>query len=739
MAVKKRIISSEEIEFDYVHPNAKKRVRRKITASEAESEIILYLLNLVLEEKISIEKCEELIKTDPAYNKFGESLLKTINTLYYDYDEKHIYIDEEAIVEDSLSNILGLHSDINICFLGRAGIGKSSIIRKLSDFSNTDINFPFVDTSRTTTFSTKYYFTEEKVWYKMGVSFIPDLIMKTYIEEALERGISRALSFKSDVADEEDSIVSSINSDSVNFNVKLLLGNYVKKSSKNYDENQPHIKRWNTIVEYCKAIAFDITKHASVEEHSMDFYRERLSTMIKSNDDNPVKRKYIELCEYVFSYVFEQKNNLIKKIENSECIKKIEIEDKEDSFFAVEYNLNNLEAFSEMISILVSKSYKNYNNSLLPFINTMKTEIPYNKHIADKSISLCCFDTVGIAHGNDSSSGFRNSTELQFDDMNAVIIVDDSRASMNNDVSVILKHIFSRLDYKKIYFALTFYDELSKEEFDPEEDMDEQKKQYLINIQKSKILEYLDDNVTSIPFSERVVTKNFYLSGLKNNGADGLEGIDKMLKIIRQDSEIYHNTNKVCKDDKTKPLLIYDNKILAIIYDDIQNKFIKSQEDIYITNPPHYKTTEALTRRLMNKEKSFQGKKLLKPVDDLYDVIISQVKKYLLNPSSFNIIGETDEDKRQCLENLNTFITDKLSSYVKQLFFSPKMLEIWNQLWSDCGAGVDYRRRTGIIKAETMISPNISDFLQDNNSSHMLATLDRFISDSITEYEKKIL
>lgn len=166
---------------------------------------------------------------------------------------------------------------------------------------------------------------------------------------------------------------------------------------------------------------------------------------------------------------------------------------------------------------------------------------------------------------------------------------------MSNDTGVIIKHISARVDYRKIYFALTFFDEFSKEQFDPEEDINEQKIDYLLSIQKEKIIEYLEGSNYSKSLVERV-QKNaiFYLSGLKYSNTEtfsnGYIELNQMLDQIRKDVEISKSKNKVCKVNPSLPIVKYDYKKLSILYSLAYNEFNTMQRDLYFNNPPHFKT-----------------------------------------------------------------------------------------------------------------------------------------------------
>lgn len=741
--------SQSEMEFDYIHPVTHKRVRRKMKITPSNAEMVCKLLDTVIEQNQTLDEMQRKLFEDPLYGETADFFIKTCKTLYFDYNDDQEYLDYESEVTTKLNEKFIENPDINISFLGKAGVGKSSIIRKISIFSDSNINFPFVDTSRTSTYSAEYCFSPEKNYYQFAVAFMNEASISNRLEECIERGIYKAISQSAKETDTsasfEDGIITAFYSDPAQlFDIRLCFGKHIKKTSKNYglDKNRVTVERWKYIAEACKQIAHNAIGKNEISEADISFYQEKFSAFIKSGETNEVQELYNKLVEYVNEQVEQAKVNIIKAINNNPCIRDIEYDSEILSCRIIEFNT---ETFKDFISVFTSKNIESFGNSLLPLICKMRIELPYNLKVSDvvKAKKIRCYDTVGIAHTIETKGGFEKSTQLRLENIDAIIIADDSRLNMSNDTGIIIKHISARVDYRKIYFALTFYDEFSKEQFDPDEDIDEQKIDYLLTIQKEKINEYLEESDYSNALVERV-QKNalFYLSGLKYSNTEtfsnGYDDLNQMLDQIRKDVEISKSKNKVCKVNPALPIVKYDYKKLSILYSIAYNKFNDLQKDIYINNPPHFKTTEALTRRLKDKETCFYGARTLKPVDNLYDALIRELDDFITTPLSINVTGENSDDVEVVIGELKSFITDKISILIKQRFFSEEMIAIWKNLWLDANLGVDYRRRRGIINAENIIAPTIEEYLKVNNADHLVNDLEKLIDDCIVDFEKKL-
>jgi hypothetical protein len=372
----------------------------------------------------------------------------------------------------------------------------------------------------------------------------------------------------------------------------------------------------------------------------------------------------------------------------------------------------------------------------------LKIEILYNKLLSEeiRQKRICCSDTVGVAHTTESSGGFERSTSLNMDNVDAVIIADDSKLNMDNNTGVILRHIASRVDYKKIFFAMTFFDNFTKQEFDEDEDLDEQKIEYLSRIHRERVSEYMEGSEDSKLLNERHLTgKNtFYLKGLAQNTAPDISAINGMLKVIQQETEIARSPLGV-SFNKDKSIVTYDYRKLSLHYTKARTNFLALQNDIYMgVERPHFKTTEALTRRLSKKVPEFIGAKKLIPVDDFFDALIRELKEYISNPETHTLDGEPDKIA-QVISMIKTVITERIKELSRTKFFSDVYVEVWTDLYNLRGIGTDTVRREGIIAAEERIAPTEMEFLIQKGRHHIIDELEDIFEESVEQIKNELL
>jgi len=494
--------SRNETEFDFIHPKTEKRVRRKIKAEPHVVDMVKKILeNLMQEENLSKTRddVEAEICNNSVYHDCYDEIMDYCDLLFFRYSPDVKYIDQETEAAEILDGIFTEPADINITFLGKAGVGKSSIINKMSCFSDKSeiINFPFVDTSRTTVYAADYVFVPESDVYRCGVVFLMNDIISLRVDECIDRAVCKAIELHlkpdDDTSDSvQDKVISAFYDDpSQQFDLRLCFGKHIKTTSKNYDkhENKPITNRWDNISRGCIKIAKATFGKAKSPNIDSQFYQEQYSEGIKTNNlDNPIFSAFNELKEFIMFELFRIRNEIHKKMNSNNAITDFI---KEGNYFHCYVTYSSIQDFSSFVSLFTSKSIHVFGNSLLPLVYKLKIEIPYNTLLSEKirQKRICCSDTVGVAHTTESSGGFERSTSLNMDNVDAVIIADDSKLNMDNNTGIILRHIASRVDYRKIFFAMTFFDDFTKQEFDQDEDKDEQKIEYLSKIHRERVSE----------------------------------------------------------------------------------------------------------------------------------------------------------------------------------------------------------------------------------------------------------
>lgn len=741
-------------EYDFViysdDEKKQKRIRRKIEISQSMSDKLEELLSYVLENTLDRNSTINYIRQEQIFSSYETDLISYLDSLYFNYLKSTTWIDPTDKIENEMNALFPIDLDARFCFLGKAGVGKSTIIQKLSPFFGIDgINFPFTDTSRTSTFPAEYCFVPNKRIYRFAVIFKEKSIIDLQINECIERGINKLIELKLNnetTTSPIDIVIPYFFTDpSQTYDIRYSLGKYVKTTSPNYslESNQGIINFWNNIFDLMNKLIDTIIPLSETSDIKPDFYQERFQTIIKESDSaNQCFSLYLELGNQIHNKIEDNINRIFDNLANNNAI---DITKRNNEQFLCEFKHSSIleNDFFNFIKIFTEKKASNFGRALFNLVGILRIELPLNPKVnlshKDKSFSI--LDTIGIAHNNDGSGGFEDSTRLSLSEIDGVAIIDDSNFNGDNNVGAILQHLSSRIDYNKIFFTFTFFDNLKKADFDEDDDIDSQKITYLSSIETQTIKNVIIDREVAQTLCQKLTNGDtFFLKGLMNQ--DDYSSVSNMLDQMISSTVASKNIYGFFKYNKTLPIFEYDYKKLPLLYSESINSFKKTQYEIYSVHPPHFKTTEALTRRLATKISYFSGARTLKPVDDLYNSLITVLAPYISKPQKINIGSKDNDPTPPSIDTiigiLKNVVSEKLRSAINCCFFEPSKLQEWKELYQLSGLGTDLERRNGILDTEELIAPDIIKYLNDEIPDHLINIIEDSLKTSLIELEQTL-
>lgn len=738
-------------EFDYKNNQTNQRVRRKIQSEQYEAHLLKDLLEIVNANNMLDNDAIELIRTNTFYSMYSDFLEESIHTVYYSYiKNEDVSVIEIESMKDTLLNTLHPLSEYNAnyCFLGKAGVGKSTIIRKISPYwNNEDIPFPFTDTSRTTTFQADYCFVPKANEYKFVVVFNPNSTTELHISECIERAINKMIEIKlhseEQFSDIDDVFNAFVTDPTQTFDIRYSLGRYIKTTSPAYNkpENRDLISFWTNLYYQFRDIIGCLKIQPDNNTHEALYYKLKYADAIKGTNEEKVIR---QIYDYILQLINDRMNTvkaaILEELKANPIVYDFD-EDLNDAYvpyISCKLDTVNTADFYRFIQVFTTKHFSYFGKSMFNMVNHLRIELPLNPAIKlpRNEFSFVIQDTIGIAHSNESNGGFENSTSLRTDNVDAVVLIDDSRLNGDNNITAILQHLAARMDINRISFAFTFFDELIKADFDEEDDIDEQRKVYLRSTEANAIRNTITDPLQVATLTQKLDTKDtVFMSKLMS--ATDFSSVQELINALigrnlRSDSKY-----EIYKTEPSEKIVVYDYRKIPLLYGKAIDAFTKQQSNIYYsTNPPHFKTTEALTNRLSRGITSFHGARLLTPVDDLYNAIIVALSSYIDTPMTINFVASEDV-KYAVINEIKAKITEKLRGSIKQKFFSNKVMSTWKQLYMESGTGCDLRRRNGIISTEMEIAPDIEKYLSSTVQEHIIDTIEAAFSTTINEFEEE--
>ena len=234
---------------------------------------------------------------------------------------------------------------------------------------------------------------------------------------------------------------------------------------------------------------------------------------------------------------------------------------------------------------------------------------------------------------------------------------------------------------------------------------------------------------------------SFFLKGLMQ--PESFDSINHMIDTLAKYKLTANSNLHIYKIDDSEPLLVYDYKKIPLLFEKAVKEYYVSQSNIYEKNPPHYKTTEALTRRLYWGKTYFMGARTLRPVDDFYDYLIKSLSSFINEPKKTNFMTRDDDrlidSTEQVIGAVRTIVTETLRKDVNARFLSKRANEKWLELLRLTGTGSDLERRDGLLDEEHRIASNIEEYVNSSDDSHIINTIETAIQDAVENVEDMYL
>lgn len=733
-----------------------KRIRRKMQCTGYQSDLLCNLLKYVAEKEFNREDAISLVDSNGIFYTEREFLIKGLDFLLYNNQPNNSLSLSDIRQEYMDSFFPPRENDVTICLLGKAGVGKSSIIQKMNPFFGTDMEFPFTDMSRTTTFSADYRFVPDASEYKLVVALRPFEEIAYNFYECIDRAVSKYFEQKLHGVSEDtlynEVLGSFINDPNNTFDVRFSLGKFLRTSSPNF--NSPAYADmhgfWADIFGMIKKMCeYVFATSAPADNGNSSFYNIAFAFNIRSESkDNEVYKQYQSLIDTIRWKMEKNEKKIKESISAGASYRDLKIEEDGHSCLSCYITDMTSDDTKKLLQTLTYKKSTYFGKSLLNRVEYLKIELPYNSNVKllKPNLSIVMRDTVGVAHNPNETGGFEDSTNLSMEHVDVVLLVDDSRMNGDNNFTTLLTHILARVDASKVFYAYTFYDDFNKADFDEDDDPDMQKVEYLCSVTKNAIHQAMsgvlfDETKFSILTSKLNSEDSFFLKGLMKT--DTFDSINHMINVLAKYKLTANSDLNIYKINDNEPLLIYDYKKIPLLYGQAIKDFYNSQTDIYEKNPPHYKTTEALTRRLSFGITYFVGARTLRPVDDFYDYLIKSLSVFLNKPQKLNYNSlKSDgliETTEQLLGDIRTSVTEALRKNVNARFLSKKAMEKWTELYQLTGIGSDFQRRDGIINEERHIGSSVDEYINSSDDSHIINTIESAIKDAVNQVESKYI
>lgn len=730
--VKRTRMGKDEVQFDVRRDNL--RTRRNISCSDEIAKIIEDTLLLINYNDELSNVGDQLIRRD-LYNAVCERYQLEPTALSNAETERvNEVVNNVVLILDSLNKkksysprmpavdlLRKIEEEnkglfIKTLLLGQFGYGKSTIIKALSNFGE-EVDFPVIDTSRTTSYTTHYIFKRDtSSGFRFSVDFKDEEKIFNLVSDGVYRAVDKIFNSLGDNDDKyktrDKAMLEFVNDPNQLFKIEYILGKYYKTEQTGKRESkEEQVKFWDDIFEriYSCCKAFYSGDYKVDEELGSGLFKKNLKDEFIKNEDSIEK-----LDDITFMLVESLKNKLFEICKEQEEKNLGFIEKEGDSIVGFKIEDYDVQNISDYIVPFASTDSKNFTKIVTPLVERMVIEVPYNSKIGSeyKNKVICVTDTIGFEHSKtEDSKSLEGSTDYKYNAFDIIAVVDKATGSMSGTTENILAEIYHNANKSKIMILYTFYDEFSKKDFEDDED----KKIYLLNLQNTTIRK-LDDELLSTKFAVELSQKNrtLFLANLLDPDKKSA-CMDNVLSNLEQRFEGLYDFKKFDVIDNKKSLVDFNYSKLALVFNKARETYINQQYDIYMRYYPHYKTTEALTNRLSNGGTYFIGStRTLKPIDDFCSTMMSDMDRFIKSPRSINFeIKDTIQNHHQkVLDWLKEEVSSEIKTISKEYFVDIRRSS-WRELYMYYGPGSDYNRRQGIMMELNEILPPL---ITENNT-----------------------
>lgn len=583
-------------------------------------------------------------------------------------------------------------SNPKVMLLGATGVGKTSIIRQLIGTEPNDISFPAVSASRTTTCDTEYIFAPGD-WGSV-VTFLSQVEVIQLVSESIFEALKKAIKGQS----EKDVATALLTHPEQRFRLSYLLGQYKipKIESKKADDlpnYESNFEELQLIIEKIYALANEIQEKVVIaenlpEDEVLVMYEEWLN-------------KYSDLYTQV-------KDTIIEKIKSKFEVVNEGILFKDNTGWPIYWSHSSSEKDNifKFLKIFAGNDGFYFGKLLAPLVNGLRIKGPFKPlwWEYDTIPNLVIIDQEGLGHDSNVTTSLPIKITEKFDEVDAILVVDDASQPMLDIAKVSLRECSLRGQIDKIYMTYTKFDRVEGANLLDDEDkeghvlqiqngaIEAMKEAFKLDSMMVEILQNrLSENTYLLPCVQEIPSKN---SMFKVNIFKLITDIEKKFKQKQENFKI-------------PAFPVYDYNRLILVIADAERVFMNKWLGLLgIQRTEYAKQHWSRIKALSNRFATVPGRveySDLTPVSDLANFIMQILNEFIYNPKDWTK-NVSEIDKNRILQDLSANIASNLN---KELFniFKLKYQSEWNNAYKLRGVGSTFKRASEIRAIYEQIIP----------------------------------
>ncbi|MBT2682248.1 hypothetical protein [Bacillus sp. ISL-37] len=627
--------------------------------------------------------------------------------------------------------------------LGTTGAGKTTLIRQLIGTHPEKDRFPSTSTAKTTVCDMEIILKNED-YYKAVVTFFPLEKIRLYIEECvLNAGKSLV-----DGDSEQTVIRHLLEHTEQRFRLSYLMGNIAPERSDStntffYDEDDDEFEDANfeeniepkdkeELEKKLRDILIELKSSAQViwsEVH------EELGITMGLIDENEE-----EIIDQLFEETWKDSsefNEIVETIFDEVETKFSLVTEGEFTFNTQEwaeswtYEEKDRSKFIETLKQMTGNNARQFGKLLTPLVQGVRISGPFKPIWWEGEIpKLVLIDGEGIGH--QAGSSVSNKLSKRMEDVDAILLVDNSKSPMLTEPITILKHIATTGQSSKLHVCFTHFDEVKGDNL------------LTIKDKRNHVRGSLDNAINEIGnvlgyniarhLSRQIGQKHYFAAGIHNliedNKNFSVKQLIKLIESLQKPKEDKHLTNEA--------IPIFDGSSAILPIQSGVRDFYKQWDGKlgFLHNKSkkeHWTRIKALSRRLAELgEDEYDD---LKPIADLIRSIRESVFKSVIDtPKSWINPTVDEEQKQEVKDSIASLFNKNLYEFISVRMWESQLRE-WETAYGRKGSGSTLVRANDIKGIYKGTIPVPEDFELNKEAISSLMTI---LKASITDCGGKI-
>jgi len=583
-----------------------------------------------------------------------------------------------------------------VLLIGTTGGGKTTLVRQFLGTHPTAERFPSTSTAKTTVADMEFILTESL--FRAVVTFLPRDQVMDYVEECVSAAVLAAYQ----EASEEEILRRLLNHVSQRFRLSYILGTGGQPPGEedvdDEDEGLPDAVTAPDIagdLEDTSLLLKDMPKRVRALGHK---HGESLrAELLQSADDERVIEEIFE--EYLDHLLRDDEDfhaisdDLMEAIERRfEFLTVGKLQKTKQGWpRAWQWDTEKRDEFIQVVSRFTSNYAPYFGSLLTPLVNGIRVAGPFIPEWLDRRPPLAILDGEGLGHTPESSLSLPTLITRRFDEVDAILLVDNATQPMQASAVAVLKGVAASGKSSKLLFCFTHFDDVKGDNLPTFR----AKEQHVL-ASAENVLPAIGEELG--PFAERALRKRlqlgcFFVGGIherldstSKRGARTVGQLSRMLESIDAIIE---------RPAPARTTAVYDLMNLVLVVREATEAFHDKwrarlghhyRSDIVKS---HWATVKALSRRVAEGWADEWAN--LRPVADLHAELENKIYVFIQNPLAWEPMEPTDDEKQDIFDRFAAAISQRaLDIAARRIRY--ERVPAWQDAYNKRGPGSTFVR-----------------------------------------------